>query len=336
MTVQQGSAFAIVAAMAGLFAWDRLRYDLVAALALSAATLAGVVPAREAFAGFSNPVVIVIAAVMVIGRAIESAGIIEALVRRPLRTLQSPSLQVGALTASVTLLSAFMKNVGTLAVFIPIALRTAAQAGRSPSLYLMPMAFGSLVGGTITQIGTSPNLLISEVRRELSGAPFGMFDFTPVGLPLALVAIAFLAVGWRLIPRRDAVLAAVAAAEDYTSEVTLPSGSPLAGRTLRQLEAQGGGDITVIGLVRSDDRRSAPDPDPTFSSLPATCCCCRSTRWCCARCSIRSSWSWPASATCRNPKNGTKPWRRWKRWCWRNLRWSARRRPPSGCAGSMA
>jgi di/tricarboxylate transporter len=259
MTAQQGAAFAIVAAMLALFAWDRLRYDLVAALALSAATLSGVVPARDAFTGFSNPVVIVIAAVLVIGRAVEGAGIIEALVRRPLQALRSPSLQVGALTACVTLLSAFMKNVGTLGVFIPIALRTASRSGRSPSLYLMPMAFGSLVGGTITQIGTSPNLLISEVRRQTSGAPFGMFSFTPVGLPLALLAIAFLAVGWRLIPRREAAQPKTAA-DDYTSEVTVPADSALVGSTLAQLEEQGGGDLTVIGLVRGHDRRSSPDP----------------------------------------------------------------------------
>ncbi|MFL5280671.1 MAG: SLC13 family permease [Rhodopila sp.] len=259
MTAQQGAAFAIVAAMLALFAWDRLRYDLVAALALSAAALAGVVPARDAFTGFSNPVVIVIAAVLVIGRAIEGAGIIEAAVRRPLQALRSTSLQVGTLTASVTLLSAFMKNVGTLGVFIPIALRTAKRCGRSPSLYLMPMAFGSLVGGTITQIGTSPNLLISEVRRQLSGAPFRMFDFTPVGLPLALVGIAFLAAGWRLIPRRDAPQPRKAA-EEYTSEATVAAESSLVGSTVRQLEEQGGGDLTVIGLIRDHDRQSPPDP----------------------------------------------------------------------------
>ncbi|KAA5610336.1 SLC13 family permease [Rhodovastum atsumiense] len=169
-------------------------------------------------------------------------------------------MQVGTLTACVTLLSAFMKNVGTLGVFMPIALRTAARSERSPSIYLMPLAFGSLIGGTITQIGTSPNLLISQVRRDLGGEAFGMFDFTPVGLPLALLATVFLAVGWRLIPRKDAALRADTACEGVTSEVTVPADSPLVGRTLGQMEEQGAGDIVTIELVRAAERHPAPDP----------------------------------------------------------------------------
>ena len=77
-----------------------------------------------------------------------------------------------------------MKNVGALSIFIPVAIQTAQRSERSPSSYLMPLAFGSLVGGTITQIGTSPNLLISIVRQDLEGRPFALFDFAPVGLPL--------------------------------------------------------------------------------------------------------------------------------------------------------
>ena len=266
MTLQQGAAFAIVLAMLALFAWDRLRYDLVAALALSAAALAGVVPARDAFQGFSNPVIIVIAAVLVIGKAIESSGVIENLVRRPLQVLRTTSLQVGTLTACVTLLSAFMKNVGTLSVFMPIAVRTAARSERSASIYLMPLAFGSLIGGTITQIGTSPNLLISEVRRDVAGAPFHMFDFTPVGLPLALLSIGFLAVAWRLIPVREAVRTKAGKTDEYTSEVSLSEGSPLIGRSVAQLEEQGGGDIAVAELVRHGERRPAPDPDTELAA----------------------------------------------------------------------
>jgi di/tricarboxylate transporter len=249
MTLPQAEAFAIVAAMLALFASNRLRYDVVGALALSAAALSGVVSARDAFTGFSNPVVIIIASVLVLGRAIEASGIIESALRRPLARLHTVSLQVGALTACVTLLSALMKNVGTLGVFMPIAIRTAQRSGRRPGLYLMPLAFGSLVGGTMTQIGTSPNLLISVVRQDLIGRPFHLFDFTPVGLPLALVTIVFLGFAWRLIPRR-AEGNSRSKTESFASEVTLPPASTLAGRTIGELERLGGGDLLVTALLR--------------------------------------------------------------------------------------
>src|SRR6185437_15310454 len=135
-----------------LFVSDRLRYDLVAALALSAAVLCGVVPAGKAFEGFSSSVVIIIASVLVISRAVAVSGVVAAVMRRVLRVLDSTSLQVGALTAAVTFMSAFVKNVGALGVFMPVAIQAAERRGRAPSQYLMPLAFGSLIGGTITQI----------------------------------------------------------------------------------------------------------------------------------------------------------------------------------------
>lgn len=200
MTLHQIEAFAIVAGMLVLFATDRLRYDLVAALALCCAGLTGIVPAGKLFEGFSNPVVIIIASVLVLGRAVAVSGVMETAMRRMMARWQSVSLQVGALTACVTFLSAIMKNVGTLGIFMPIAIQTAHRSKQPASLYLMPLAFGSLVGGTITLIGTSPNLLISAVRQQTQGHPFSLFDFAPVGLPLSVIAVGFLAVGWRLIP----------------------------------------------------------------------------------------------------------------------------------------
>ena len=98
--------------------------------------------------------------------------------RRLLRVLDSTTLQVGALTAAVSFLSAFVKNVGALGVFMPVAIQAAERRNRPVSRYLMPLAFGSLIGGTITQIGTSPNMLISEVRQQVMGQPYHLFDFT--------------------------------------------------------------------------------------------------------------------------------------------------------------
>src|SRR4051812_46791942 len=177
-----------------LFLSDRLRYDLVGATALSAATLLGVVPAHKAFSGFSSPVIIIIASVLVVSRAVAASGVIERGTRLALAGLHSTTAQVGGLTAAVTFLSAFVKNVGALGIFMPVAIQAAERQKRPVSRYLMPLAFGSLIGGTITQIGTSPNILISQVREEVSGRPFGMFDYTAIGLPLSCVAIVFLSV----------------------------------------------------------------------------------------------------------------------------------------------
>jgi di/tricarboxylate transporter len=267
LTLHQIEALAIIAGMLVLFVSDRLRYDVVAAVALSAALLTGVVPAKKAFDGFASPVTVIIASVLVISRAVAVSGVIDSAMRRVLRLLDSTTLQVGALTAAVTFLSAFVKNVGALGIFMPVAIQSAERRNRPVSQYLMPLAFGSLIGGTITLIGTSPNVLISEVRREVVGQPFHMFDFTPVGLPLSLIAVMFLSVGWRLLPanrrgqpspeRRFAI-------EDYTSEAVLAEDSPMVGKTVADLEALGDGEATVTAIIREQSHRYVPRPHWTL------------------------------------------------------------------------
>jgi di/tricarboxylate transporter len=261
LTLPQIEALAIVAGMLVLFVTDRLRYDLVAAIALSAAVLTGVVPAKKAFDGFSNSVIIIIASVLVISRAVAVSGVIDHAMRRLLRVLDSTTLQIATLTAAVSLMSAFVKNVGTLGVFMPVAIQAAERRNRPVSRYLMPLAFGSLVGGTITQIGTSPNLLISTVRQQVMGKPYHLFDFTPVGLPLTCAAVAFLSIGWRLLPtnRRGQPTAEKRfAIEDYTSEALLPEESPLVGKTVAELETLADGEVTVAGIIRAESHHYVP------------------------------------------------------------------------------
>jgi di/tricarboxylate transporter len=144
---------------------------------------------------------------------------------------------------------------------MPIAIQTAQREERPASLYLMPLAFGSLVGGTITQIGTSPNLLISAVRQETQGQSFGLFDFMPVGLPLSVLAVLFLSVGWRLIPRGRRGRAAAEGhfkIEDYTSELRPPAGSWLVEKTVSDLEQLGQGSILVSAIIREGGHRYVP------------------------------------------------------------------------------
>lgn len=261
MTAHQIEAFTLIAVMLGLFMSGRLRYDVVAALVLFVAVLLGVVPAAKAFHGFANPVIIIIASVLVVSRAIAASNILEMSLGSILRRVRSPSLQIGLMSAAVGYLSAFVKNVGTLGIFIPIAIQTARRSNKPRSIYLMPLAFASLIGGTITKIGTSPNLLISTVRQELGQPAFGLFDFVPVGLPLTTLAVVFLSVGWRLLPHRAGQQTAeesfsIAA---YTTELRVKP--DVAAMTVAQFEAIGEGDLSIAGIVREGRHRYVPAED---------------------------------------------------------------------------
>ena len=259
LTLHEAIAFAIIAAMLTAFIWGRLRYDVIAGIALVAGVATRVIPAEKAFSGFSNPVIVIIASVLVLSRAIAVSGVIETTLSRIMPHLPRAGQQIGVLTGCVTALSAFMKNVGALGIFIPIAVRAAQRSDRSPSYYLMPLAFGSLIGGTITEIGTSPNLLISVVREQVLGKPYTLFDFTPVGLPLSLLAVGFLAFGYRLLPgRKGSAGGAGFTIENYLSEVLLPEGSPLVDKTVDALEALARHEVSVVGIVRDGGRRYIP------------------------------------------------------------------------------
>jgi di/tricarboxylate transporter len=250
----------ILGCLVALFLWDRLRYDLVALLALLASVAAGIVPADKAFSGFSNPILPLIGAALIVSAAIGQSGAVEILLRWLQPMMRSKELQVGVLVACVAILSAFMKNIGALAIFISAAIQVARRNNRPPSEFLMPLAFASLLGGSMTLIGTSPNLLISAVRQDLSGQPFHMFDFTPVSGGIALIGVVFLAFGWRLLPRgrRGSASETAFAIEDYTSEVRLSGKSTFIGRTVGEVEKLAGGDVAIIGLIRGDERRQIP------------------------------------------------------------------------------
>ncbi|HEY4251333.1 MAG TPA: SLC13 family permease [Roseomonas sp.] len=260
-TLDQVLVFSILGVALALFVWDRFRYDLVALLALVAALACGVVPVEDAFKGFSDQVVVIVASALVISAGIGKSGLIGRAVRHAEPHLRSTGARVAALTSGVTILSALMKNIGALAIFLPMAVQVGRRGQTPASALLMPMAFGSLVGGLVTLVGTSPNILVSRVRQEISGAPFAMFDFAPVGLAIAAAALVFLTFGWRLLPRdRKGAPSAAEAFEvgPYMSEALVPEGSPMAGRTVAELEALADGEIVAVALLREGGRRYAP------------------------------------------------------------------------------
>ena len=263
MTTPQLLAVAIIVGMMGLFLWGRLRYDLVGALALLAAIAAGIVSPKEAFSGFSDDIVIIVASALVVSAAIGRSGIMENALRHVAPYARTTQSQVIVLVAAVTVLSAVIKNIGALAMLIPVAFQIARKTNKSPSVFLMPMSFGALLGGIVTLIGTSPNIIVARVRSEMTGEPFSMFDFTPVGLGIAVAGVAFLAVGYRLIPhdrRGAATLNEALDIKDYVTEAAIPDSSPVVGQTVSDLKRMAE-DVTVTGVVRNKTRSIAPLPD---------------------------------------------------------------------------
>lgn len=261
MTNDQIIVIAILTVTLVMFLWNRWRFDVVALSALLAAVILGVVPAQEAFEGFSDPAVVTVGAVLILSGAIRSSGVLDVALKPLLPRLTHPDVQVFVLAGMVAVLSGFMNNVGALAVFLPVALRVAQRTGRSPAALLMPMSFASLLGGLTTLIGTPPNLLISGVRRDYLGEGYGMFDFAPVGVGVMLAGLVIITFGWRLIPtnRRGKKPAEEQfRIEDYTTEVRVPQGSPFVGKTVVDLEDEGEGDVTVAMIVRDRVREYVP------------------------------------------------------------------------------
>jgi di/tricarboxylate transporter len=261
MTLQQSLAFLVLAGMMAMFVWGKLRYDLVAVLSLLVAVAVGIVPYDKAFTGYSDDIVIIIGSALVVSAAVERSGVIEKVVRPISPYLKGATLQVAVLAGSVALLSGFVKNIGALAMLMPVAFQLARRHGTSPSNLLMPMSFGALLGGIVTLVGTSPNIIVARVREEILGAPFGMFDFTPVGAVLALCGVVLVSFAWRLLPRDRKGAADMDEAfniEGYTTEATIPEDTPLAGKSVTEIEKMSEGEVDVQVLIRRNDSIHQP------------------------------------------------------------------------------
>jgi di/tricarboxylate transporter len=264
MTQPQILAFLILGGMMLLFIWGRLRYDLVAMIALLASLAAGTVEPKKAFSGFSDDIVIIVGSALIVSAAVARAGVIEGLLGWVSQRVTQIKWQLTLLVSSVTLLSALVKNIGALAMLMPAALKIAKRSDASPAVFLMPMSFGALLGGLITLIGTSPNIIVSRVREEMTGHPFEMFDYAPVGLGLALTGIIFLRFGYRLIPRDrrgGSTLGEALDIPDYNTEAVVPMGARAAGWTVGEFISANDGAVAVTGVMRGSRRRPVTFPD---------------------------------------------------------------------------
>ena len=259
MTSDQIAVLAILGLALAGFIWGRWRYDVVALSALILAVAAGVVPAGEAFIGFGHPATITVIAVLILSRGLSNSGIVDSMARSLAPATRRPIAHVGTLTGLGALLSNVMNNIGALSLLLPVAIQSASRARRSPAIVLMPLSFGSILGGLVTMIGTPPNIIIAGFRGSATGEPFGMFDFTPVGAAVAVAGGAFITlVGWRLIPRRrlaDTPTRNLLKIEDFVAEGLVKEASPACGKAIEEVDAISDlHDVVLIGLLRGNLR----------------------------------------------------------------------------------
>jgi di/tricarboxylate transporter len=261
MTFHQALAFGLILTTLGLFIWGRLRYDVVALASVLTGVLIGVVPAASAFDGFKSDVVVIIAAALVVSAAFQRSGVVEIALRPLLSRLKSERSQVPALAAATALLSMATKNVGALAILMPVAQQLARRTGTSPSRLLMPMSFASLLGGLVTLVGTSTNIIVSQVREQTLGKPFGMYDFAPVGLGLTALGLVFLAFGYRILPKGrigETPLTEALASQAYATEAIAPDDWAAGPLRVGQIREKAGGEAKVTGLIRGGAKQVKP------------------------------------------------------------------------------
>ena len=263
MTTEQAQAFAVMGGAVALFVWGKLRYDLVALMALVAGVLVGVIPADRMFSGFGNDLIWIIASVLVLSAAIARSGLIDRALAPVLGWLTHPHVQIPAFAGAVMILSMITKNIGALAIMMPIAIQNARKTGTPVSQLLMPMSFASLLGGLVTLVGTSPNVIVSSVRESILGEPYALFDFAPVGLGVCAAGFAFLAIAPFFIRIDRTSPTSVAESLEtarYVTEMSIPEDSEWIGKPFSELDALSTEETDVVSVV-TEKKSGKPSPD---------------------------------------------------------------------------
>lgn len=255
MTVEMAVVFAVIAAALVLFATGRFPIDQVAIAVPVVLLLAGVISPREAVAGLSSEATVTVAAMLVLSLGLLKTGAVVVLGRwaRHAR-LGGPGRRLFVFCLLVAGLSPFLNNTAVVVVFIPVFLMLAHQAEEPASLYLMPLSFCAILGGTVTLIGTSTNLIVQGMARERGLDQLGMFSIAPLGLVYLAVGMTYLfTVGRRLLPRRAGSpdLTRKYSVRDFVTELEVTPGSSAVGRTLLELGWGERYDISVLGILRA-------------------------------------------------------------------------------------
>ena len=265
MTFEIGLLFAALAAMVYLFLTEKLPVDLTAFLGLVFLVFAGYVEPSEAFDGFGSPAVITMLAIFIVSASLLHTGIADMIAGRLHAWIGGREVPlVVALMLIAGVLSAFMNNIAATAVLMPAVASLAARSRISPSRLFMPLAFGAILGGTTTLVGTPPNILAGEMLRERGLEPFGLFDFSPIGLLILGLGTVFMAtVGRKLLPARAPAagtgttgedLAQLYQVQDKLFRLRLPEGSPLGGQSLGATRIGTALQVKVLSIQRGTRR----------------------------------------------------------------------------------
>jgi di/tricarboxylate transporter len=263
----------ILGAAVLLFITEWLRVDLVALLVLASLAVTRLVTPTEAVSGFSNPAVITVWAVFILSGGLSRTGVANVLGRQVLRLGgQSEARLVVVIMLTSGIMSAFMNNVGVAAMLLPVVLNITRRTGLSRGRLLMPLAFGSLLGGLTTLISTPPNILANNALLDFGLAPFRLFDFTPVGVILMLTGVLYMVIfGRHLLPRGDEspsrrqpdqrTLGQVYDLRKLLFVIELNADSPLVGKKLGNSRLGSALGLNVFGIIRNGRKQLAPTPE---------------------------------------------------------------------------
>jgi di/tricarboxylate transporter len=272
MTFEIGLVLGILVVSFALFVTEWIRMDVTALLVLAALAVSGLLTPNEALSGFSNSAVVTVWAMFMLSAGLTQTGVANVIGRQVLRLAGTGEIRLVAIIMLTTgVLSAFMNNIGVAALMLPVVMDVARRTERPPSRLLMPLAFGSLLGGLTTLIGTPPNLLVSEALRASGGEPFGLFDFAPIGVAVMIAGVLFFAlVARHWLPQRDPGRESTAGGpnvegdyglQETTLEVRISRGSPLVGKTLKQSRLGFATGLNVFAVFRGDRVFTAPGGD---------------------------------------------------------------------------
>lgn len=250
---------AITAGAVALFVWNRLRMDVVGLVTMTALILTGLLTPTEGISGFANEALLTVAAMFVLSAGLVRTGAVDRVGRWAARMAGTSELRLIALSLAVVVpLSAFVNNTPVVVVMVPLVLGISRTSGIAPSRVFMPVSFGSQMGGSLTLIGTSTNLLVAGLALELGVDRIGLFDMTGPALVLAALGVAYLLTAGRwLAPRREAPRDLVSAYElrEYSTVLVVGPEADIVGRTLGEARFGTKYGLEVIGLER-EGRRS--------------------------------------------------------------------------------
>jgi di/tricarboxylate transporter len=256
MTPDIAVCLAILGVAIVLFAWDRIPADVIALGVMLAVIGTGLLPADKAFAGFGSDTVMMILGLLVMSAGLIQTGVVDIAGRTIFDVAgRNPAIFLPLIMVAVAAVSAFMSNTAATAFFVPLVIGYAARIGASPSKFLLPLAFASILTSSVTLISTSTNLIVSDLLTRYQQPPMGMFELAPVGIPIAIAGILYVwTIGVRLIPEREDQKAEEKIGDrTYQADVVVVEDSPLVGKSLKEAKVTEHAGLETVKLVRGEE-----------------------------------------------------------------------------------